>query len=546
MSNTGLSSLNFMDGLMKGATFVNGFQQQKRANDIEDKKLAMAETTHNQQTKLNDLSIQGKETEALIKEFDRDTRLFAESGKAPDDGFFNKYSRLLRPVLNEENRRRQVETYKGLKAAVDNDDYGPDFHKHMNMALKDRFDRLKEMDGLDRQFVGAKEVPTGYDDDGDGVQDTYMVPVLQVTRPDGTKYLAPYTKNGTADPDDDVVLFNDDLMGEFIENMRQRADLATELHQFSDDPRKQIAALRRGVLGPQDVGYEFKEAYDPVTGTKRLAAVDPKKGDIVRWIGGASRNDGKGYSAAGAGKNDKNGILDVEGYLKRRQEIRTSTAFTTEEERAAAFAQNDQDARFEFGGADPETVLEAQQYFINNGDYSPLTRSKLAAYTAGLNAGLGEASKAGSAADGSTGAKLSDADPLAPPPASPPPSPQLSQAQSNVIDTAMVELERIQGVINNPDAKPAERRDAQKLRAQIFKDMKPKERQMVEAQLKRQRTLAKERGEEEQMAAEIASLQQRISNPDGYRTDIERAMDQRKLIELLEKRSGKSNPVAGL
>src|SRR5690606_5884411 len=80
MSNTGLSSLNVMDGLMKGGSFVNGFQQQKRANDIEDKKLTMAEATHNQQTKLNDLSIQGKESEALLKDFDRDTRLLAESG----------------------------------------------------------------------------------------------------------------------------------------------------------------------------------------------------------------------------------------------------------------------------------------------------------------------------------------------------------------------------------------------------------------------------------------------------------------------------------
>ena len=251
MSNTGLSSLNFMDGLMKGATFVNGFQQQKRANDIEDKKLTMAEATHNQQTKLNDLSIQGKESEALLKDFDRDTRLLAESGKAPDDDFYQKYKTFLRPVMNEGNRQRQIEAYNGLAQAVKNDDYGPNFHKHMNMAFKDQFEKRKEVDGLEREFLGAKEVPTGHDDDGDGEQDTYMVPVLQVTRPDGTKYLAPYTKNGTADPDDDVVLFNDAMMGEFLNHVRQRAELATELHQFSDDPKKEIAALRRGVLGSE-------------------------------------------------------------------------------------------------------------------------------------------------------------------------------------------------------------------------------------------------------------------------------------------------------
>ena len=387
MSNTGLSSLSFMDGLMKGATFMNGFQQQKRANDIEDKKLTMAETAHNQQTKLNDLSIQGKETEALLKDFDRDTRLLAESGKAPDEGFLNKYSRLLRPVSSEENRLRQIETYKGLKAAVDNDDYGPDFHKYMNMALKDRFDRLKEMDGLDRQFIGAKEVPTGYDDDGDGEQDTYMVPVLQVTRPDGTKYLAPYTKNGTADPDDDVVLFNDDLMNEFLENMRQRAELATEIHQFSDDPVKQIAALRRGVLGPQEQkdAYEVRDIYDEATGTKRAAAIRKSDASFSHWLGGASVNDGRGGSGSGSGRGGKAGVFDVDGYLKMQQEIRTSANFATPEERAAAAAEVDRDIAIKWG-VPPEVVLQAHQLKRQAGDYSELTHEDVAQVMAGIEA----------------------------------------------------------------------------------------------------------------------------------------------------------------
>src|SRR5690606_41412138 len=67
--------------------------------------------------------------------------------------------------------QRQIEAYNGLAQAVKNDDYGPNFHKHMNMAFKDQFEKRKEVDGLEREFLGAKEVPTGHDDDGDGEQD---------------------------------------------------------------------------------------------------------------------------------------------------------------------------------------------------------------------------------------------------------------------------------------------------------------------------------------------------------------------------------------
>ncbi|PHS64322.1 MAG: hypothetical protein COB09_08065 [Thalassobium sp.] len=371
--------MNFMGGLMQGASFVNGMQQQQRANDRADEQFAM-------QKEQFGMEKEDRENKQLLVDFDRETRALAEAGKAPDQGFWKKYSGLgINKLESDEQREEMMQAGTLMHRAVSENKWDERALDGINLMLKDDLAARTKTDGMARRIIGAKELPTGKDADGDGVEDVRMVPILEVTKSDGTKYTAPLTRNGTGDPDDDIYTINDQKINEWHEAALHRANMAYNLQRHKNDPKAFTAALREIVLGRQERGdgYEVRDIYDEATGTKRAAAIRKSDAQFSHWLGGASVNDGRGGS--GSGRGGKTGVFDVDGYLKMQQEIRTSANFTTPEERAAAAAEVDRDIAIKWG-VPPEVVLQAHQLKRQSGDYSELTHEDVAQVMAGIEA----------------------------------------------------------------------------------------------------------------------------------------------------------------
>jgi len=377
----GLSTMNFMGGLMQGASFVNGMQQQQRANDRADEQFSM------QKEKFG-MEKEDRANKQLLVDFDRDTRALAESGKAPDQEFWKKYSGLgINKLESDEQREEMMQAGTLMHRAVSENKWDERALDGINLMLKDDLAARTKTDGMARRIIGAKELPTGKDADGDGVEDVRMVPILEVTKSDGTKYTAPLTRNGTGDPDDDIYTINDQKINEWHEAALHRANMAYNLQRHKNDPKAFAAALREIVLGRQEQGdgYEVRDIYDEATGTKRAAAIRKSDAKFSHWLGGASVNNDRGGSGSGSGRGGKVAEFDVDGYLKMQQEIRTSANFTTPEERAAAAAEVDRDIAIKWG-VPPEVVLQAHQLKRQAGDYSELTHEDVAQVMAGIEA----------------------------------------------------------------------------------------------------------------------------------------------------------------
>lgn len=374
--------MNFMGGLMQGASFVNGMQQQQRANDRADEQFSM------QKEKFG-MEKEDRANKQLLVDFDRETRALAEAGKAPDQGFWKKYSGLgIDKLESDEQREELMQAGTLMHRAVSENKWDERALDGINLMLKDDLAARTKTDGMARRIIGAKELPTGKDADGDGVEDVRMVPILEVTKSDGTKYTAPLTRNGTGDPDDDIYTINDQKINEWHEAALHRANMAYNLQRHKNDPKAFAAQLRNIVLGKQasdKPDYEYREGYDG-KGNKTLYQIDKRTG-ASKQIGGAA-------AAKLSESERKASLVNMSDYMRESAKIASSTDFVSDDERMAAQARLDQAYTVQYG-ATPEQIRTAQYIKQQKGDYSPLTVQELSEVVAGMNSGTNKSSVGG-------------------------------------------------------------------------------------------------------------------------------------------------------
>lgn len=542
---TGLSSLNFMEGAMKGYAFAEGISNNRKAQQRADKKFAM-------QKESLELDIESKKQQKMLADLQVDLRRMYETGEGPTEDFSKKYASIgIGNLMSKDSRDELMQAGTLLHRAVSENTWDDKSLDGINLALKDDLEARTKKDGLKRRIIGAKEVPTGQDADGDGVEDTRMVPILEVTRTDGSRYTAPLTKQGSTGPDDDLFTLNDKKLDEWYEAALQRANMAYLAEKSSDDPRAFANTLNRIYFG-QDVypgkkgDYEFKQIWDDETGTKRVAALNKENGKFSHWLGGSED----------ASKSGKGGSNKTEDEMLWEQVKNYQDAKAKAIENGDPDAVEQIDAMFkETTGVDFTLVEKAQQALLNRGENRRPTLSDIRALQAGelwadqefaVDQAIAQNPEIFSFPSLKTAAGESQDAP------EPPRQSEMLDESNAVIDIAFNELQSINELYSDPNTPGATRRSLRGKMQSILSQLNDYEREKVIAlgqahrrQSQERKSLAEVASRDEKARLEleqkISVLKSKLSDPSQYTSDLSRAVDARKLAEMQAKRQGTSS-----
>lgn len=313
----GLSTMNFMDGVVKGYGFAENVSNNRKriglaeaASNRAERQIGLAEAAGMRQQEEHDFNMDNKKQDRLMNDLKMDLRRYGESGQLPD---VKKYESLgLGRLLSPDLREKDMQVGALMHRSVVDGKWDNHSLDGINLMLEDDLGVRTERDGLKRLVIDAKEVPTGRNADGDGVEDVRLVPILGVTKPDGSSYAAPLTKQGTSSDDDDIYTVNDAKLNEWYNVSINRANMAYQM-QKAGDHKAQANVLSRIFFGsdlyPSAKGdFTLKQAWDE-TGAKRVAAVDNKTGRFSHWIGGASLADAARGGRGGGNAKDQDKLL---------------------------------------------------------------------------------------------------------------------------------------------------------------------------------------------------------------------------------------------
>jgi hypothetical protein len=304
----GLSNAGFMGGLMQGAQFAEGMQNRSHALGLADERQRMRKEEHGQKTELNQQNIDAGNQQVLLNDLDRDLRVMDETGKLFTKEQSKKYKSLGFDKLNNENWRK------------DNQDAGAWMHKgmttgewnenalgSMDTLYRGEYRKREKADGLKRRTIGVQELKDGR-----------MIPILELTRKDGSKYEAPLTMKGTPDGDDNLFLLDETKMNEMYEVQMNRADMAYAMDKAGGDPRKVSQVMRNIAFGKgKAASPELETIYDEKTGRDQKGYFD-KNNRFIPVGGNKALAPGKNRSGAGGSSDqNKNFIKSIENYQNK-------------------------------------------------------------------------------------------------------------------------------------------------------------------------------------------------------------------------------------
>jgi hypothetical protein len=307
MNVNGLSNAGFMGGLMQGAQFVEGMQNRTKANDRADAQADRAQESHDQAIKLNGLKIDEAETKKLQREFGLMTRKIRLTGEMPSKEEFKKFKpfgvdKLLNSNYIEENQNAGAAIHKARTTG----EWGADAITALNTTF---FDKLREKE----KNTGEKHRVVDAQDMGDG----RFGLMLEITGKDGKKRIAPLTKNGTPDKDDNLVLFDENKMDEIHQVQLHRANMAYLWEKNKNDP-KAAADFLDGIVFPAKAKKApgLESIYDKETGGDQKVIWDGSK---YVPIGGVKSDNGKGgRGGSGRGGSDGSDVIDWKEFRDKR------------------------------------------------------------------------------------------------------------------------------------------------------------------------------------------------------------------------------------
>lgn len=419
MSN-GLSNATFMGGLMQGAQFVEGMQNRKKQNERADAQAARAQEAHDQSTKLNGLNIDEAETKALKNKAGLLTRRMRETNSMPTKEELKELKPFGLDKLNNADYRKE------------NQDAGAWFHKgmttgewdentlsSMDTLYFDEYRKREKADGLKRRTIGVQELKDGR-----------LVPILELTKKDGSKYNAPLTVNGTPDGNDNLFLLDETKIDEMYEVQMQRANMAYLWEKSKNDPKAAADLLDNIIFGKTNQEYTIKDVRDE-SGQSRMARFDKNK-NFVNWVGGAEPlKDSKGrLIGKGRGGSGGNGVFNDDSAIIDWKEYRDKRAAALKEGDPAMLDQIDRDFEVTNGFTVDDFNITRKQ-FEKDGFYgNPTVQQVRAVVKARKEA---EAALKESQANGE-GNEVEDGLASQPPPREIAPNPRIAELEQLMVD----------------------------------------------------------------------------------------------------------------
>lgn len=367
MNVNGLSNAGFMGGLMQGAQFVEGMQNRTKANERAEAQAGRAQESHDQTTKLNGLKIDEAETKKLQSEFGLMTRKIRLTGEMPSKEEFKKFKpfgvdKLLNSNYIEENQNAGAAIHKARTTG----EWGADAITALNTTF---FDKLREKE----KNTGEKHRVVDVQDMGDG----RFGLMLEITGKDGKKRIAPLTKNGTPDKDDNLVLFDESKMDEIHQVQLHRANMAYLWEKNKNDP-KAAADFLDGIVFPAKAKKApgLESIYDKETGGDQKVVWN---GSQYVPIGGVKADNGKGGRGdSGGSANNKQFSLSVRNY---QQDL--NAALETGDENAILQVKQ---MHKNTSGLDFDLIEKAAIYKRDTlNDYSPLTYEEFSQFNQQMN-----------------------------------------------------------------------------------------------------------------------------------------------------------------
>jgi hypothetical protein len=357
---SGLSNAGFMGGLMQGSRFVEGIQNRADVNK-------RAGESHEQQTKLNDLKINEAEQKVLLGDLERDLRSMEETNKTLTKDQWKKYKtlgldKLGNDAWREENKDAGALIHRGMTTG----EWDEKSLDGFNTSFYDELRSREKLDGLTRKIVGVQETKDGR-----------MAAILEVTKKDGSKHRAPLTKNGTADDDDTLVVFDDKKLQEIYEVQMHRADMAYAVDQAGGDPKKLAAVMRKIVFkqAPKEApGLE--SVYDQRTGRDQKVVWNGSK---YVPIGGNKVEYEKGSKGSGSGGSSE----DFSKVLKEYRDKMTAA----QKEGDPALVDSVNENFYNTEGIQFEIVQRVIESKARRGDLTPPTREEVLVASSGNDAG---------------------------------------------------------------------------------------------------------------------------------------------------------------
>lgn len=308
MSN-GLSNATFMGGLMQGAQFVEGMQNRKKQNERAGAQAARAQEAHDQSTKLNGFKIDEAETKALKNKAGLLTRRMRETNSMPTTEELKEFKPFGLDKLNnadyrEENQNAGTWFHKGMTTG----EWDDNTLSSMDTLYFDEYRKREKADGLKRRTIGVQELKDGR-----------LVPILELTKKDGSKYNAPLTVNGTPDGNDNLFLLDETKIDEMYEVQMQRANMAYLWEKSKNDPKAAADLIDNIIFGKtKQEAPGLATIYDKSTGGDQKVVWN---GSQYVPIGGVKANGGKngrGGSGGSGGFNDDSAIIDWKEYRDKR------------------------------------------------------------------------------------------------------------------------------------------------------------------------------------------------------------------------------------
>ena len=364
---SGLSNAGFMGGLMQGSQFVEGMQNRADANQ-------RAGETHQQQTKINDLKINEAEQKVLLSDLDRDLRSMEETNKTFTKDQWKKYKTLGFDKLGndkwrEENKDAGALIHRGMTTG----EWDEKSLDGFNTSFYDELRNREKSDGLKRKIIGVKETNDGR-----------MAAILEITKPDGSKYKAPLTKNASADDDDSLVVFDDKKLQEIYEVQMHRADMAHAIDKAGGDPKKLAAVMRKIAFkqAPKEAPG-LDSVYDQNTGRDQKVVWDGSKyvpigGNKVDY--GKNSRDPRAGGGGGGASSDTNKafIKAIENY---QADVSSAVSDGDEEGISKVKQLHQQTTGFDFDLIEKANVYKRETLK----DYTPLTYEEFNQFTSHVN-----------------------------------------------------------------------------------------------------------------------------------------------------------------